>query len=144
MQMSEEVFDHYFSLEEAAGLIPEVTRAFEKAHVELNELKDGIILMKRIQVSREQAGLELSEEESEVMRQKWKAYEECFNKWLRFFLERHILLRDLDRGLIDFPYRAGDGREYLLCWQIGEDGLFYFHDTSEGFAGRRPITLLPD
>src|SRR4029453_632468 len=31
-----------------------------------------------------------------------------------------IILRDLDAGLVDFPARLDDGREYLLCWALGE------------------------
>ncbi len=31
-----------------------------------------------------------------------------------------IVLRDIDRGLIDFP-ALRDGREVYLCWQLGED-----------------------
>jgi hypothetical protein len=42
--------------------------------------------------------------------------------------EREIVLRDLDRGLIDFPSLRGD-REVYLCWEEGETG----------FAGRRPL-----
>ena len=52
--------------------------------------------------------------------------------------ERGIVLRDLDRGLVDFPsLRAG--REVLLCWQEGEDEVGYWHEVDAGFAGRRPL-----
>ena len=137
-------FDRYFTLEEAAGMVGEVQQAFEQAHIELGEIRDQIILYKRIQLSREQRGEIPSEQESEVLALKWDAFEQAFNKWIQYFIDRGIIIRDLDRGLIDFPYRTQDGEEFLLCWQLGEDGLFYFHDLQEGFAGRKPISLLPD
>ena len=52
--------------------------------------------------------------------------------------ELDIVLRDLDRGLLDFP-SLRDGREVYLCWQEGEDGIRFWHEPDEGFAGRRPL-----
>ena len=49
-----------------------------------------------------------------------------------------IVLRDLDRGLVDFP-ALQDGREIYLCWQEGEDEIEFWHEPEAGFAGRRPI-----
>jgi hypothetical protein len=53
-------------------------------------------------------------------------------------LERGIVLRDLDRGLVDFP-SLRDGREIFLCWQEGEDEVAFWHEVDAGFAGRRPL-----
>jgi hypothetical protein len=52
--------------------------------------------------------------------------------------EREIVLRDLDRGLVDFPAMV-DGREVYLCWQEGEDEVGFWHEPEDGFAGRQPI-----
>jgi hypothetical protein len=49
-----------------------------------------------------------------------------------------IVLRDLDRGLIDFP-AFRDGREIYLCWIDGEDAIGFWHDLDAGFAGRREL-----
>ena len=54
--------------------------------------------------------------------------------------ELGVLVKDLDRGLIDFPALRGD-EEVLLCWEIGEDEVGYWHGLEEGFAGRRPLPL---
>ncbi len=48
------------------------------------------------------------------------------------------LLKDLDVGLVDFPCEA-DGRVVYLCWKWGEPSIGFWHNTEEGFAGRRPI-----
>jgi hypothetical protein len=49
-----------------------------------------------------------------------------------------VVLRDLDRGLLDFP-SLRDGREVYLCWQDGEDAIRFWHEPEAGFAGRRPL-----
>jgi hypothetical protein len=57
--------------------------------------------------------------------------------------ERGIVLRDIPTGLIDFPALVS-GRQAWLCWRLGEDRVGFWHDTDEGFAGRRPLAALPD
>ena len=52
--------------------------------------------------------------------------------------EREIVLRDLDRGLVDFPSMR-DGAEVYLCWQEGEQEIGYWHDPDVGYAGRQPL-----
>jgi len=47
-----------------------------------------------------------------------------------------IIVRDPRRGLIDFPSRHPSGRDVLLCWQVGEDDLAWWHLPEDGFAGR--------
>jgi len=51
-----------------------------------------------------------------------------------------VLVKDLDRGLVDFP-ALRDGEEVLLCWQVGEAEVAYWHGLEEGFAGRKPLPL---
>jgi hypothetical protein len=52
--------------------------------------------------------------------------------------ELDVVLRDLERGLVDFP-ALRDGREVYLCWQEGEDEIAYWHEPEAGFSGRRPL-----
>ena len=49
-----------------------------------------------------------------------------------------IVLRDVDRGLIDFP-SIRDGEEVYLCWLVDEDEIGFWHDPDAGFTGRRPL-----
>jgi hypothetical protein len=49
-----------------------------------------------------------------------------------------VTLRDIGSGLIDFPALAS-GRPIWLCWRLGEDGIGWWHETSEGFASRKPL-----
>jgi hypothetical protein len=55
------------------------------------------------------------------------------------FSEREIVLRDLDRGLIDFP-AIRDGREVYLCWIDGEQDIGFWHELDAGYAGRQELS----
>jgi hypothetical protein len=52
--------------------------------------------------------------------------------------DQQIVLRDLDRGLVDFP-ALRDGREVYLCWIEGEDEVAFWHDLDAGYGGRQPL-----
>src|SRR5215469_13809334 len=49
-----------------------------------------------------------------------------------------VQVKDLDIGLLDFPCVVGDD-VILLCWKLGEKSITHWHNTTEGFAGRKPI-----
>jgi hypothetical protein len=52
--------------------------------------------------------------------------------------ELGVVVKDVDVGLVDFP-SSRDGEPVLLCWQVGEDEIRFWHRPADGFAGRRPI-----
>ncbi len=52
-----------------------------------------------------------------------------------------ITLRDIERGLIDFPALAS-GRQIWLCWQLGDGPVTFWHDLETGFGSRRPLIEL--
>ncbi|HYM69729.1 MAG TPA: DUF2203 domain-containing protein [bacterium] len=53
------------------------------------------------------------------------------------------ILRDVDRGLVDFAFRSRGGGTVFLCWHLGEPTIAFWHGVDEGYAGRRPISELP-
>jgi len=73
---------------------------------------------------------------------------ELVNSWLRTvadikgafseFQKRDIQIKDLDRGLIDFPAFVGS-KEVFLCWEQDEDDIEFWHDLDTGYAGREPL-----
>jgi hypothetical protein len=58
--------------------------------------------------------------------------------------EKGIILRDPDRGLVDFPSLHPSGTVVLLCWLMGEEDLGWWHLPDDGFAGRRPLPVPPE
>ena len=73
---------------------------------------------------------------------------ETVNQWVRTmadvkqtlieFHRREIQLKDLDRGLVDFPAIL-EGREVFLCWELGEEDIDFWHDLEAGYAGRERL-----
>jgi hypothetical protein len=52
--------------------------------------------------------------------------------------EAGAVVKDLDRGLVDFPTLL-HGTEVYICWKMGEEDVEYWHGVGEGFAGRKRI-----
>lgn len=73
---------------------------------------------------------------------------ETVNKWIRSlagmqavlqeFQRREIFIKDLSRGLVDFPALVGD-KEVFLCWEADEDDIEFWHDLDTGFSGREKL-----
>ena len=51
---------------------------------------------------------------------------------------RGCLLKDLERGLLDFYALSGD-RLVFLCWKRDEPEVSHWHGLEDGFAGRQPL-----
>jgi len=49
-----------------------------------------------------------------------------------------VLIKDLEKGLCDFPFML-DGRMVYLCWKLGEDEIGWWHETDTGFGNRKPL-----
>ena len=54
-----------------------------------------------------------------------------------------VQMKGIDTGLVDFPAEV-NGRSVLLCWQLGEDSVQYWHEEDAGFAGRQPVTSIQE
>jgi len=73
---------------------------------------------------------------------------ETVNNWIRTladmqavlaeFQRREIFVKDLSRGLVDFPAIIG-GREVFLCWEQDESQVEFWHDLESGFGGRERL-----
>jgi hypothetical protein len=52
---------------------------------------------------------------------------------------RGVELRDIDRGLVDFPAIAF-GLQFLLCWEEGDgDEVLFAHNMGDGYGSRLPV-----
>lgn len=70
------------------------------------------------------------------------------NRWIRAlaemqevlgeFQKREILIKDMERGLVDFPAIIG-GKEVFLCWEQDEDDVEFWHDLDTGYGGRERL-----
>jgi hypothetical protein len=52
-------------------------------------------------------------------------------------------VKDYSIGLVDFIGRH-QGRDVCLCWKLGEAEIAFWHETTAGFAGRKPVSMLEE
>ena len=123
-------FDKHYTRDEARALLPQIRQWLEQ----LNRLrKDLERFDKRLSGLTEQ-GNDIGGD--------------TVNKWIRAladrqeilaeFKYRRIMIKDVERGLIDFPAIIG-GREVFLCWEQDEEGIEFWHDLEAGYGGRERL-----
>jgi hypothetical protein len=120
----------HYSLEEASGLLPRVGELLDRMRAARDRLGDAEARAALAEAGQSNGGGEPGKVVSEgflVLRQSMLELQ-----------EHGIVLRDLDRGLVDFP-ALRNGREVYLCWEEGETEIGYWHEPDAGFAGRRPL-----
>lgn len=131
--------DRSFTLDEAQSLLPilesllrsaiDGKKLIEAVDAELQELAHRVFLSGGLLVNIIQVARRKAEREKTIQRVKDALAE---------IDATGVQVKDLDIGLLDFPCQV-EGRTVLLCWKLGEPGITHWHDTSEGFAGRKPI-----
>lgn len=128
-----------FSVEEANQVVAEVRPVVERlvrAKRELDRTENRIDVLT---VALSGAGesnpdrVELSE-----LGQRRKTLGVEIERHLRTLHRRGCVVKDVDRGLLDFYAVSGD-RLIFLCWQLGEDEVSHWHTLEGGFASRQPL-----
>jgi hypothetical protein len=127
---TELVHERHFSREEANALLPQLTALLSQ----LQEAKDELTDTEAHEALSEAAPTNGGGEQG---RQVGVAFLEV-RRILETVERAGIVLRDIDRGLVDFPALM-DGREVYLCWELGEDEVGYWHDLEGGYGGREPL-----
>jgi hypothetical protein len=124
------IHERHYSVEEAAELLPDLVELIARMREARDRLGDSEAREALSEASPTNGGGRPGRTVSEGFLELRESIAE---------LERlEIVLRDIDRGLLDFP-SLRDGREIYLCWQEGEDAIGYWHEPEAGFAGRRPL-----
>jgi hypothetical protein len=120
----------HYTLEEASELLPRVVAVIERMRVARGQLGDREAREALSEAGPTNGGGSPGRTVSE-------GFLELRDSMMEL-RELEVVLRDLDRGLLDFP-SLRDGREVYLCWQEGEDAIGFWHEPDAGFAGRRPL-----
>jgi hypothetical protein len=124
------VHERHFTREEANALLPQLTAMLDR----LREAKDDLTDTEAHEALSEAAPGNGGGEEG---KQVGVAFLEV-RRLLETIEQSGIVLRDIDRGLVDFP-AVLDGLEVYLCWELGEDEVGYWHDLETGYGGREPL-----
>lgn len=130
--------DRHYTLEEAEASLPWVGDAIDAMREATMELLDARTKLSALLEAIRSNGGSTHEEEVDDARSRVEKSTEALRLPLEEFEERGIIIRDLQRGLIDFPAMR-EGREVYLCWIYGEERIDYWHEIDTGFAGRQPL-----
>jgi hypothetical protein len=127
-------FDKLFSADEANELIPRLQVLIADLQLAASQVRERIA--------------ELSEHNPELLdqtlRQIVKRHPELKDPSTRMaevvdqIESLGCLLKDIDQGLVDFPFDNGE-EIVFLCWQYGEPNVLAWHTVEGGFGTRRPL-----
>jgi hypothetical protein len=123
-------FGKHYTRDEAQALVPQLRQWLER----LNRLREDLARFEKRLGGMTDQGHDIGGE--------------TVNNWIRAladmqqllaeFQRREIFIKDLSRGLVDFPAIIG-GREVFLCWEADEDTVEFWHDLETGFGGRERL-----
>ena len=123
-------FEKHYTREEARALLPKLREWLGRLEELKEKLDKNDQRVASLMTSGQDAGGSLV---NESVRLKGE-----IKGVLQNFERREILIKDLERGLVDFPAIVGD-REVFLCWEKDEEDIEYWHDIDSGYAGREPL-----
>src|SRR4051812_46723295 len=131
----------YFTPEEAGELLPEVRSVAEQL-VEHRRAARAVAARRARLVTRIAGnGGDFDPQEPRELEEDFERETTAMAEAVARLERLGVVVKDADRGLVDFPALRANGEEVLLCWQVGEDEIAYWHGLEEGFAGRKPLPL---
>lgn len=123
-------FKKHYTPEEAQALLPQIRQWLQR----LNELRQQLEKVDKRVGSLMSGGDDVGGDQ--------------VNRWIRImadmqdvlleFQRREIVIKDMERGLVDFPAIVS-GREVFLCWEQDEETVEFWHDLDTGFGGRERL-----
>jgi hypothetical protein len=132
------VSERYFTPEEANALLAEI-RPLAEEMVGSRRLLAGAEARQAAVLERISGnGGDLAPSDLAELAEEVEAHATALARAVRELSALGVQVKDLERGLVDFP-ALRDGEEVLLCWQLGEDEVEYWHGVDDGFAGRQPL-----
>jgi hypothetical protein len=139
----------FYDLDEANAAIPEVRTILESLRdqrAELIRLRDEVLAHATEDETRGEGRGDATTEakidaDVRVLRLRMQGVIDRMQAGVVRIDEMGITLREIETGLIDFPALAS-GRQIWLCWRLDDDDVAWWHELSEGFAGRRTLAEL--
>jgi hypothetical protein len=128
-----------FTLDEAQRLLDAELRALAERMVEARaKSRDLEARWRKLVLAIGSNGGNMERPEVRNLREAVEASHADLQEIVGRFTAEGVQVKDMDRGLIDFPAEV-EGQDALLCWHVGEERIAFWHSPEEGFAGRKPI-----
>jgi hypothetical protein len=123
-------FRKHYTIEEARALLPQIREWLRELHQLRRSLKQLDERLAQLVADGADAGGESVNTQVKLLGE-WQRVVQEFGR-------REIQIKDVERGLIDFPALIGD-REVFLCWEEDDDDIEFWHDLDSGYAGRERL-----
>ena len=123
-------FKQHYTRDQARALLPQIRQWLKQLSASRQKLNDGDQRLARLMAGGNDVG-------GETVNQ-WVRVADEVKATLAEFQRREIQIKDIDRGLIDFPAIL-DGKEVFLCWEQDEKDIEFWHDLQSGYAGRERL-----
>jgi hypothetical protein len=123
-------FNRHYTLDEARALLPRIRQWLSRLDLLAEQLRSAERTIDSITATGADAGGSTVNQRLRLMAD--------IKAVVREFEDREIQLKDIERGLIDFP-SLRDGREVFLCWEKAEEDIEHWHDLDEGYSGRQGL-----
>ena len=123
-------FSKHYTLEEAHALLPQIREWLGQIEALEKRLSELDARLRSLAASGNDVGGETVNASVKVRAELQAVAQE--------FESREIQIKDLERGLIDFP-ALRDGKEILLCWEKDEEAIEFWHDLDSGYPGRERL-----
>jgi hypothetical protein len=127
-----------FSVDEANRMLPLVKRIVSDAVRDYWRWQDTV---REFEIAALRSSPEQPDQAAEELQTKATRLAEEIDGYMDELQKLGVLFKGFDTGLVDFPGEI-DGRPVLLCWQLGEESVQYWHEENAGFIGRRPLPEL--
>lgn len=124
-------FKKHYTLDEARALLPTLREIFTAIHKHKAALESAEETSSR---ELKRTGGDVGGKSVHQLVRSMTGLQECVAQ----IVQKGIQVKDLDRGLIDFPSMR-DGHEVFLCWELEEDDIEFWHDIEAGYAGRERL-----
>jgi hypothetical protein len=131
----------YFTVESANHRLPlvrSIVADVVKQHQAIKERRTRLLRIRRPSKTAHRFGESFYTDEVAQIELELQKETERLNGYIAELHELGVELKDLERGLVDFPAIV-DGREICLCWQLGEPEVAWWHECDAGFAGRQSL-----
>jgi hypothetical protein len=124
------IHERHYTIEQADAARPWVSERLERMRDAVARLSDDEARAALEQIESADGGSFPGREVAEALLE--------FHAALSELEQLEVVVRDLERGLVDFP-AIRDGEEVYLCWVEGESEIGFWHRPDAGFAGRQPL-----
>lgn len=128
--------DNVFTVEQANKMLPLVRRIVEDAVRDYVRWQDRV---REFELASVRSTVDHPDPVAVELEIDVQRLAESIDSYVHELRQLGVQMKSIDAGIVDFPSEI-DGRPVLLCWQLGEESVEFWHEDNGGYSGRQPLT----